>query len=136
MQPGPSSVSAAELLVLKCLWQEGSGTPRELLERMQRSGSAWAYTTLATLLARLLRKGCVRRRAQGDAHVYTACITREALLGHGLAQLVERVADGSAAPLLASLVEGQKLDAGELAHLRQRIEALERKARATRGGPP
>ncbi|MBI5865765.1 MAG: BlaI/MecI/CopY family transcriptional regulator, partial [Planctomycetes bacterium] len=46
-------LGAAELEVLRALWDEGPGTVRDVLMRLQRRGRQWAYTTVQTFLTRL-----------------------------------------------------------------------------------
>ena len=60
-------ISEAELAVLEALWKS-PGAPNELQERLAQSGAEWAYTTVQTLLHRLLEKGFVRRERDGVVH--------------------------------------------------------------------
>src|ERR1041384_1211114 len=63
-------ISEAELAVLEALWKS-PGAPNELQERLAESGPEWAYTTVQTLLHRLLEKGFVARRREGVAQIYS-----------------------------------------------------------------
>ena len=52
----------SEWKVMQALWGRHPATARDVLEQVERE-TAWAYTTVKTLLARLVEKGadsCVR----------------------------------------------------------------------------
>ncbi len=50
------AMSVSEREVLKVLWDHGPRTVRALNEILERQGRHWAYTTVATLLQRLVVK--------------------------------------------------------------------------------
>jgi BlaI family penicillinase repressor len=136
-------ISDAELDVLKALWAGGPGTVRDVEARLRRRRKKWAYTTLLTLLSRLRDKGFVSSdRATADktggtddaaagrggpALVFTPIVTRERLLRDGLADLADRVCDGTASPLVHALVAGTNLTSDDIADLRKLLDDLERK---------
>ena len=121
------AISDAELSVLKRLWEHGPGTPRTLRDALADEGSDWAYTTVQTLLHRLLKKGYVTRKRQGAAQLYTAACEQDELLRRHLDDLAERVCDGEAAPLVLSLVEGKRFSKAELRRLREMLDEAEGK---------
>ena len=60
------------------LWQRGEATVRVVMEGVNRSDDRpRAYTTVMTTMARLERKGLLRRRREGNADVYVPTIERE-----------------------------------------------------------
>ena len=135
-------ISDAELDVLKALWAGGPGTVRDVEARLRRRRRKWAYTTLLTLLSRLRDKGFVSSdRATdktdksddagggrgGPALVFRPIVTREQVLRDGLADLADRVCDGTASPLVHALVTGTKLTSNEIADLRKLLDDLEQK---------
>mgnify|MGYP002390148889 CR=1 FL=1 len=54
----PPALSDAEWKVMRALWARHPATARELLDALA-ADTGWAYTTLRTLLARLVEKGAV-----------------------------------------------------------------------------
>lgn len=129
---GFAGVSDAELSVLKLLWSEGPGAPNELQERLSGEGIDWAYTTVQTLLHRLLKKGYVARERAGVARVYRATVDREELLARHMNDLAERMCEGAATPLLLGLVRSQKFSRKELSRFREILDAESGKPRAKR----
>ena len=111
--------------MLKVLWKEGPATVREVNLQLRRHKRRWAYTTVATLLGRLRDKGYVESEKSGVAHVFRAVVSRDKLLQHRLAELTDRVCDGTASPLVHALMQGQKFSAEEIATLRQLIDELD-----------
>jgi predicted transcriptional regulator len=67
--PDFQGVSEAERSVLEALWAAGPSTPQALQEALAAGGMERAYTTVQTLLLRLLRKGFVARRAEGASQL-------------------------------------------------------------------
>jgi len=126
MPPTPRpTVSDAELDVLKALWEKGPCTVREVEARLRRK--KWAYNTLLTLLSRLRDKGYVsqEKAPDGTAHIFRPAVTRSQLLGRGLRELSQRIADGTASPLVHALVKEQ-LTKSEIAELRQMLNDMEK----------
>jgi len=114
-------ISDAELAVLEALWK-APGAPNELQERLAKRGPDWAYTTVQTLLHRLLEKGFVTRKKSGVAQVYTAAVDRNELLARHVTDLAERLCEGSVSPLLLSLVKTKSLSKGDLARFRELLQ--------------
>ena len=77
-----------ELAVLQVLWDGGPATIRQLTDAVYPGGGTAQYATVQKLLERLERKQCVRRDRGGSAHVFTATIAREELLGVGVKQFI------------------------------------------------
>jgi BlaI family transcriptional regulator, penicillinase repressor len=118
-------ISEAELAVLEALW-ESPGPPNELQERLARGGPEWAYTTVQTLLHRLLEKGFVARKRDGVAQIYSAAIDRDELLARHVSDLAARLCGGAVSPLVLSLVKTRRFSKGELARFRALIEDAEK----------
>ena len=125
--PIARSISDAELDVLKALWEGGPSTVRALHESLQGHGRSWAYTTVQTLLQRLLQKGYVEADTSGHAHLYSAASSRDDLIGESLGDLASRVCGGSATPLLLNLASGHKFSSDEIEQFRKLLDELESK---------
>jgi len=117
-------LSDAELDVLKNLWEEGDGTVRDILARFNSRGVGWAYTTVLTLLQRLEDKGYVSSRRRGRASLFRPAVDRDRYLRLQLGGLAERVCEGSAAPLMLALVEGERCTEAEIGEFRRLLERL------------
>lgn len=130
-QKPSSTITDAELTILKALWDGGPGTVRELLERL---GTDWAYTTVQTLLTRLADKGHVRADRKDLAHVFVATGSRDELAMLQVQEVAGTLLDGAVAPLVLRLVEQGRFSSEEIARFRELLAAAEKKTR--RGGKP
>lgn len=91
-----------ELQCLKVLWVLGEGNVGDVQQALAPH-KPLAYTTVMTLLERLLRKSAVTRRKQGRHFVYQPAVTQEALRRVAVRQLADTFFDGSAAALVRYL---------------------------------
>jgi len=126
------AVPEAELAVLEVLWIESPRTARELTSRLYPPGSPSDVATVQKLLQRLEGKQLIRRNRSERTHTFSPTVTREEYAGGRLAELAERLSDGSLAPLLLHLVSSRKLSAKELAELRR---VLDESPKARKGRP-
>jgi predicted transcriptional regulator len=120
-----STISEAELEVLKVLWEHSAGTVRAINAVLHEQGRRWAYTTVQTLLQRLEAKGHVTSDRSGAAHVYRAAVSREDLLSRRLRELADQFCDGTPSPLLQALVGDSRLTSEDIKQLRDMLDRLE-----------
>jgi BlaI family transcriptional regulator, penicillinase repressor len=93
-----------ELLCLKALWQLEAGNVASV-QRLVSQTRPLAYTTIMTVLDRLVRKGRLTRRKVGRAFVYTPQGSRDSLRRTALRELVDVFFDGSEEALLRFLLD-------------------------------
>ncbi len=89
-----------ELLCLKALWALQEGNVKDV-QRVVAQSRPLAYTTIMTVLDRLVRKGTLVRRKVGRAFVYAPSMSRDAMRRAALREFIEGFFDGSEAELLA-----------------------------------
>jgi predicted transcriptional regulator len=123
----PQDVTEAELAVLQVLWDEGEATIRRLTDVLYPAGGAAQYATVQKLLDRLEAKGYVGRRRTGAAHLFSAAVPRDELIGRRLQDVAEKLCGGSLTPLLTHLVRTRRLSARERQELRDLIDELDTK---------
>lgn len=118
-------VTDAELAVLRLLWRKGPSTIRQLTAELYPDGGTSAYATVQKLLDRLAAKGCVSRRPDGRANVFSAEVGRADLIGRRLQDVADTFCDGALSPLLTHLVTRSRLSGEETAKLRRLVEELD-----------
>ncbi len=91
-----------ELLCLRALWTAGEGRVKEVQEIVAASRRL-AYTTIMTVLERLVRKGKLTRRKSGRAFIYAPAASRDAMRQVAVRELVESFFDGRPEDLAAYL---------------------------------
>src|SRR2546421_12715544 len=73
----PPALHPLEAEVMRELWDRDEATVRVVLDALNRSADRpRAYTTIMTTMARLERKGLLRRRRAGNADVYRPVLDR------------------------------------------------------------
>jgi len=125
----PQDVTDTELALLQVLWDNGPATIRQLTDVLYPGGGAAQYATVQKLLERLEGKGCIRRQRMSPAHVFTAAIAREDLIGRRLRDMAEKLCGGSLTPLLTHLVRTKGLTNRERQELRALIDELDFKGK-------
>jgi BlaI family penicillinase repressor len=96
-----------ELLCLRALWTMGEGYVKDV-QQIVAVSRPLAYTTIMTVLERLVRKGKLTRRKAGRAFIYAPSASREALREVAVGELLESFFDGKPEDLLAYLQQGPK----------------------------
>ncbi|MBZ5585736.1 MAG: BlaI/MecI/CopY family transcriptional regulator [Acidobacteriia bacterium] len=91
-----------ELLCLKALWNLEEGSVKEV-RRLVAQTRPLAYTTIMTVLERLVRKGKLARRKTGRAFVYAPQESRDAMRRVAIQELLEGFFDGSEEELIRFL---------------------------------
>jgi predicted transcriptional regulator len=91
-----------ELLCLNALWSMGEGNVKDVLQIVVRTRPL-AYTTIMTVLDRLVRKGKVTRHKVGRAFVYTPEASRDQMRRAALREFLDAFFDGSERELMAFL---------------------------------
>ena len=105
-----------ELEVMHALWDIGSGSVREIQDRLPEERRP-AYTTVQTIVRRLEEKGAVRRLKKiGNALIFEPVVTRKSTHHRLINELLESFG-GSARPLMAHLAETGKLSLTDLKDL-------------------
>ena len=92
--PGePARLGALEAQVMDLLWSGGMFTVRSIIEQLS---SDPAYTTIATVLTNLRKKGLVCTGKNGHSTLYGACVSREEhaarIMDHALNESGDRTA--------------------------------------------
>ncbi|MBI3860556.1 MAG: BlaI/MecI/CopY family transcriptional regulator [Planctomycetia bacterium] len=119
MRDMPARVTAAELRLLKVLWEHPELSAREITGHLYSRTTNSDIGTVQTLLARLEAKGLVRRDRSQHVHRFVAVISRSDFAGRQLEEMVDKLADGSVLPLLAHLVQSAELSDADKAELRK-----------------
>lgn len=102
MARAPQLPGIPPLLELQCLdvlWDLESGTVHAVRNQLLES-KPLAYTTVMTVLDRLVKRGIVTRKRQGRSYVYTPRVTRDAMRHTAIQGFVNAFFDGSEEALL------------------------------------
>ena len=106
-----SKPTNAELEILRVLWARGPSTVREVARALGREDT---YTTVLKLLQNMTEKRLVVRDESARTHVYAPARRAEQTKRLLVADLIERVFDGSAAQLVMQALQGADPSQAEL----------------------
>ena len=109
---------------MQILWESG---PARVAEVQSALSPELAYTTVQTMLNILLRKGHVKRTAEGKAFRYRAVVSRERATGGAVEDLIRRMFGGSAEALLLTMVDARQIGASDLSRLAKKVAEAERR---------
>jgi BlaI family transcriptional regulator, penicillinase repressor len=88
-----------ELLCLNALWSLKEGNVKDVQQIVARKRPL-AYTTIMTVLDRLVRKSLLARRKVGRAFVYVPQMPKDRMRGIAVRELLEGFFDGSEEELI------------------------------------
>ena len=121
-------LSELQLAVMRVLWQRSRATVAEVQEALEPERGL-ALTTVATVLTRLEKAGLVAHRASGRHYLYRPLVSEEEVRRSMVSVLAERLFEGDVAALVSHLVNAREIKPGDLARVRQLIEAKEREGK-------
>jgi BlaI family transcriptional regulator, penicillinase repressor len=110
----------AELAILRVLWARGQSTVREVAEAMGREG---AYTTILKLLQIMTDKGLVRRDESARTHVYKATASEDQTKRQLVADLVDKVFEGSSAKLVLQALSARAASPEEIDEIKKLLDS-------------
>ena len=118
------SVGRGELEVLKVLWEHGPATVREVQDALAEKGRELAYTTVQTVLNRLVGKRLATDQRGDVAIRYRARVVRETFLKKRLGGLLGELYDEATGPLVLDLLKQGRLTDDELTELSSLVKDL------------
>ena len=114
----------AEWQIMKALWTEWPATARQIADRLDDEVD-WAYTTIKTMLTRLVEKKAVKESKKGNISIYEPVISRPDAQRNALTSLVNQAFDGAFGPLMHFLLEEKKLTESQKEELKKAMEKTE-----------
>jgi BlaI family penicillinase repressor len=120
-------LSEAEWKIMNRVWEDHPTTARDVLESVIDE-TGWAYTTVKTMMNRLVEKGVLREKKRGGTSQYEPKLTRRGARTAALKALMDRAFDGAMGPMMSFLVKDEKLSKRDREDL-QRMLDEERKKR-------
>ena len=125
-------LASLQLAIMRILWQKGEATIADVRDVLADEGRELAYTTVATMLAKMERKGQVAHRAEGKAFVFQPLLRQDQVSRSMVADLAQRLFGGDVTLMVSHLLDGCDLSPGELARLKALIRKKEQEDRHAR----
>jgi predicted transcriptional regulator len=120
-QSHPSRLTPTQLEIMNLFWERGElGVARVWKLLGERRNVA--RNTVQTMLTRLVEKGWLTVRAEGNAFYFRASRPRESALRGIVGQLVDTAFGGSPTGLVMALLDDRRITAGEANRIRELID--------------
>ena len=125
---GQHNLGDLQYAIMRVLWHEGEATVARVHEVLG-SDRERALTTIATMLAKMEKKGVVAHASEGRVFVYRPTIRAADVTRTMISDLTERLFEGDATALVSHLIHEREFDAEELERLRSLVDEHIKKER-------
>ncbi|MEE2691360.1 MAG: BlaI/MecI/CopY family transcriptional regulator [Pseudomonadota bacterium] len=122
-----SQPTKPELEILKLLWRRKSLSAREIADELAEP-LGWSYSTLRTVLERMVDKELLKRRPSDGVNAYSAAVGKVDLLGRMIQDFSDRVLELDAAPPAVFFAQSKLLTQEEVEELEKVLRAEETKS--------
>lgn len=112
------ALSPSETEILRLVWQLDKATVQDVCNKLPAKRKI-AYATVQTLLRRLEKKGYLKHRIRGKAHVFFAAVKSEKVIKRSVNDFLDKLFGGDPIPLMQYLAEHGKIDAGDIEKLKR-----------------
>jgi len=124
MSPTPPTISDAEWRVMEVIWDHGPIAAQDVVDRLAEA-TDWKPNTIKTMLGRLVRKGALAHRSEGNRYIYRSRVRRDTCVRAESSSFLDRVFGGDTLSAIVHLAEQSDLDAKQIAKLRRMLEEQE-----------
>ncbi len=112
------ALSPSETEILRLVWQLDKATVQDVCNKLPAKRKI-AYATVQTLLRRLEKKGYLKHRIRGKAHVFFAAVKSENVIKRSVNDFLDKLFGGDPIPLMQYLAEHGKIDADDIEKLKR-----------------
>lgn len=116
------NITESEWEVMKVLWSKDKLLLKEIVESMESMG--WSYSTIRTLVNRLLKKGVIDADKTESNFKYCAIAMEEDCKSEKVKSMMSKVFDGSLSMMVSTLVNKSNLTKEEYDELMRITEKL------------
>ena len=121
-------LTEAEWSVIKAVWETEPCTAPAIREKLLKP-TGWHYSTVRTLMDRMVAKGVLKARKEGKLTIYQSAVTRAQAQSGELFYALKHAFNGALTPMVQCLLESRDLNAAELAELESLIRAKKKTAK-------
>lgn len=116
-----NKISAAELEIMKALWEAGTALPVTAIRERLSASQGWEATTIKTLVSRLCKKGALKQEKR-NVFYYSPLISRAEYDAWATRDLIQRLYNGSARALVSALVTAKGLTREDIQELSRMLD--------------
>jgi len=121
----------SEWAILQAVWEHEPCAAPTVQEALQKE-KGWAYTTVKTMMDRMVKKGLLRTERIRNLYLYRSAITLAQAQRSEIMRTVKRAFDGALTPMMQFLIENEKLSDEEYRQLEQMLRDRKRENKTQR----
>ena len=126
-------LNGRQLAIMRALWEHGEATVADL-QSLLGIEPPLAYSTVATVLSRMEKKGLVTHHSVDRVYYYEAAVSEDSAGQTLVGEFVERIFDGSPSELVNHLLDSDQVDAKELQRIKKLVQEHEARLKKQQGG--
>ena len=127
----PVKPSDLEMQILSVLWDRGASTAREMLEAMP-DGKKRAYTSILSVMQVMEKKGLLKHRNRGVAHVYSPAVSKRKIIQPFMRKILNEVFAGRPSAMMQALLTETTVSDRELAEIHKLLQKANTEKGATK----
>src|ERR1039457_1518763 len=128
MPKSRTELTESEWTIIKAVWEREPCTAPDIQEKLRRQ-TAWTYSTVRTLMDRMVVKGLLAAEKVRNLTIYRSAVTREEAQRGELYYALKHAFNGALTPMVQCLLDTRDLSTEELAKLESLIKAKKKSAR-------
>ena len=105
-------LSDSEWIILKAVWDSEPCTAPSIQEALEPQ-KGWAYTTVKTMMDRMVKKDLLIVEKIRNLHLYKSAITPAQARKKEILRTLKRAFDGAVTPMMQFLIENEQLSEEE-----------------------
>jgi predicted transcriptional regulator len=118
-----ASASKSELEIARLVWSLGEAGVRDVVAALP-ANRKMDFSTVQTYLRRLHAKGLLRMRRVGRTNIYSPAVRPSSVVREVVTDLLDRLFDGQAMPLVQHLITERGLSDDDIAQLQETLNRL------------
>lgn len=128
MAKTPKELTEAEWTIIKAVWDREPCTAPDIQQQLAKL-TAWTYSTVRTLMDRMVAKGFLAAEKTRHPTVYRSALSREQAQRRELRYALKHAFNGALTPMVQCLLNTDELSAEDLAELESLIKAKKKEAK-------
>lgn len=112
----------SEWVILQVVWEQEPCTAPDVQEALVEEKN-WAYTTVKTMMGRMVIKGLLKAEKIRNLHFYRSAVTQKQARRSEIARTIKRAFEGAISPMMQFLVENEDIPDAEIDKLEKLIRA-------------
>ena len=123
--PKPNvELTAAEWPIIQAVWETEPCTAPAIQEKLFKP-TAWTYSTVRTLMDRMVAKGVLKAKKAGKMTIYQSAVTRAQAQSGEVFYALKHAFNGALTPMVQCLLDTNEVSSAELDELKKIIAACE-----------